>query len=262
MNALEIKNLYVEYGNNQVLENINLKIKDKHFLGIIGPNGGGKSTLLKAIVGLIDYKKGKINIYGKKPEKLNGVLGYVPQASKFDKNFPINVEEVVLSGILKNNIKLFKKYKKNDYKEAKKVMKQLNILNLKNRQIGQLSGGQLQKVLIGRALMTEPKILLLDEPTASIDASSTTQIYELLSELNKNMTIIVVSHNMEAVASYLDSIACLNKKLYHHHEKQLDPETVKNVYGCPVDLIAHGMPHRVLSSHHNKVGEKVDSSNN
>lgn len=264
MNALEIKNLFVEYGDNQVLEDINLKIEDKHFLGIIGPNGGGKSTLLKAIVGLIDYKKGEIKIYGKNPKDLNGLLGYVPQASQFDKDFPINVEEVVLSGILKDNIKLFKKYNKNNYNKAENIMKKLDIYNLRKRQIGQLSGGQLQKVLIGRALMTEPKILLLDEPTASIDASSTTQIYELLSELNKDMTIIIVSHNMEAVASYLDSVACLNKKLYHHHEKQLEPETVKNVYGCPVDLIAHGMPHRVLGSHnHNhKAGEKVDRSNN
>ncbi|MGM0437814.1 MAG: metal ABC transporter ATP-binding protein [Bacillota bacterium] len=262
MNALEIKNLYVEYGNNEVLEDINLKIKDKHFLGIIGPNGGGKSTLLKAIVGLIDYKKGEIYVYGKNPKELNGDLGYVPQASQFDKDFPINVEEVVLSGVLKDNLKIFKKYNKNDYKKAKRIMKKLDIFNLRKRQIGQLSGGQLQKVLLGRALMTEPKMLLLDEPTASIDASSTTQIYELLNEINKDMTIIIVSHNMEAVASYLDSVACLNKKLYHHHEKQLDSETVKNVYGCPVDLIAHGIPHRVLGSHPHKVGEKDDRSNN
>lgn len=256
MDALKVKNLYVEYGDNMVLEDINLKIKDKHFLGIIGPNGGGKSTLLKAIVGLVDYKKGEIKIYGKKPTDLNGILGYVPQASKFDKNFPINVEEVILSGILKDNLKIFKKYTKKDKNKAKKIMKRLDIINLKKRQIGQLSGGQLQKVLIGRALMTEPKILLLDEPTTSIDASSTTQIYELLNELNKDMTIIIVSHNMEAVASYLDSVACLNKKLYHHHEKQLDPETVKNVYGCPVDLVAHGMPHRVLGNHHSHGGDK------
>ena len=255
MYALKIKNLYVDYGENKVLKDINLRIKDKHFLGIIGPNGGGKSTLLKAITGLVDYKKGEIKIYGKDPGELNGILGYVPQASQFDKDFPISVEEVILSGILKDEFKLFKKYKKNDYRNAEKVMKKLGIDKFKNRQIGQLSGGQLQKVLVGRALMTEPKILLLDEPTASIDASSTTQIYELLSELNEDMTIIIVSHNMEAVASYLDSVACLNRKLYHHHEKQLDSETVKNVYGCPVDLIAHGIPHRVLGEHNDQGGE-------
>ena len=121
MDALKVKNLYVEYGDNMVLEDINLKIKDKHFLGIIGPNGGGKSTLLKAIVGLVDYKKGEIKIYGKKPADLNGILGYVPQASKFDKNFPINVEEVILSGILKDNLKIFKKYTKKDKNKAKKI---------------------------------------------------------------------------------------------------------------------------------------------
>ena len=255
MNALKIQNLYVKYGKNQVLENINLEIEDKHFLGIIGPNGGGKSTLLKAIVGLIDYNRGKIRIYGKKPSELNGILGYVPQVSQFDRDFPISVKEVVLSGILKSKIKIFKKYTTKDDKKAETIMKKLGIYDLEKRQIGQLSGGQLQKVFLGRALMTEPKMLLLDEPTASIDTNSTTQIYELLSELNEDMTIIIVSHNMEAVASYLDSVACLNRKLYHHHEKQLDSETVKNVYGCPVDLIAHGIPHRVLGEHNDQGGE-------
>ena len=111
MYALKIKNLYVDYGENKVLKDINLRIKDKHFLGIIGPNGGGKSTLLKAITGLVDYKKGEIKIYGKDPGELNGILGYVPQASQFDKDFPISVEEVILSGILKDEFKLFKKFK-------------------------------------------------------------------------------------------------------------------------------------------------------
>ena len=138
-------------------------------------------------------------------------------------------------------------------------MKKLDIFELRKRQIGQLSGGQLQKVLIARALMTNPKIILLDEPTASIDSSSTTQIYELLRELNENMTIIVVTHNLEAVSSYFDSIACLNKTLYHHNDKNLDSETVKNVYGCPIDLIAHGAPHRVLGKHG---GESNDRGNN
>ncbi len=250
MKALSIKDLSVNYGKNKVLKNINLDINDKHFLGIIGPNGGGKSTLLKVIAGLIEYKNGEVKIYNNSPNKVNDVIGYVPQASEFDRSFPINVEEVILTGSLSSKLVIFKKYNNQDLKKSKSIMKKLDIFNLKERQIGQLSGGQLQKVLIARALMTKPKILLLDEPTASIDASSTTQIYDLLEELNNNMTIIVVTHNMEAVSSYFDSIACLNKTLYHHKdEKQLDSETVKSVYGCPVDLVAHGMPHRVLNKH-------------
>ncbi len=249
MKAISIENLNVNYGKNRVLKNINLEIEDKHFLGIIGPNGGGKSTLIKVLAGLVNYKEGKVKIHGKCPENISGELGYVPQASEFDKNFPINVKGVVLSGALTNRMKLFQKYSKKNSDDAEKIMKKLDIFDLSKRQIGQLSGGQLQKVLISRALMTDPKIILLDEPTASIDTSSTTQIYELLSDLNKNMTIIVVTHNLEAVSSYFDSIACLNKTLYHHNDKKLDPETVKNVYGCPIDLIAHGTPHRVLGKH-------------
>lgn len=250
MKALSIKNLSVNYGENKVLKNINLDIDDKHFLGIIGPNGGGKSTLLKVIAGLIEFKKGEVKIYNNPPNNSENYLGYVPQASEFDRSFPINVKEVILTGSLSGKLSIFKKYNKADIKKSKNIMKKLDIFSLRERQIGQLSGGQLQKVLIARALMTKPKILLLDEPTASIDAGSTTQIYDLLKDLNNKMTIIVVTHNMEAVSSYFDSLACLNKTLYHHKdEKQIDSETVKNVYGCPVDLVAHGMPHRVLNKH-------------
>ena len=249
MKALSIENLFLSYGKNQVLKDINLEIEDKHFLGIIGPNGGGKTSLLKVISGLSEYDQGSVKIYGKNIKECDGYIGYVPQASEFDKSFPINVLDVILLGSLKAKFKLFENFSDRSVQNAEKIMRDLNIYNLKNRQIGQLSGGQLQKVLIARALMTDPKILLLDEPTASIDTSSTTHIYDLLSNLNDKITIIVVTHNLEAVSSYFDSIACLNKKLYHHNEKKIDSDTIKEVYGCPVDLIAHGMPHRVLAKH-------------
>ena len=176
-------------------------------------------------------------------------IGYVPQISNFDRNFPISVLDVVLMARLGGRVRFFHQYKKEDIEKAEAVLEQLNLLQLKDRQIGKLSGGQLQRVLIARGLTVEPEILLLDEPTANVDASSTSQIYQLLKELNKEKTIIVVTHDMAAVSSYFDSLACLNEKLYHHGDKQLDQHTTEQVFGCPVDLIAHGHPHHVFEPH-------------
>jgi zinc transport system ATP-binding protein len=144
---------------------------------------------------------------------------------------------------------LFRRYTLQDKEAVRELLNRLNIYDLRDRQIGRLSAGQLQRVLIARALALEPKIILLDEPTASLDSKSRTQIYSILSELNKYMTIILVTHDMGAVSSYVKSIACLNTKLYYHGEPELNSTLVSKIYGCPVDLIAHGVPHRVLQEH-------------
>ncbi|RCW62359.1 MULTISPECIES: metal ABC transporter ATP-binding protein [Halanaerobium] len=247
--AVELEDISVNYGELEALKNINLKVEEGAFLGIIGPNGGGKTTLLKVILGLIEPQKGTVKVLGYPLNETIDQIGYVPQISNFDRNFPISVLDVVLMARLGGRVRFFHQYHKEDVKKAEAVLDQLNLLHLKKRQIGKLSGGQLQRVLIARGLAVEPKILLLDEPTASVDASSTSQIYELLKELNKEKTIIVVTHDMAAVSSYFDSLACLNEKLYHHGDKHLDPETTEQVFGCPVDLIAHGHPHHVFAPH-------------
>lgn len=243
MYDIEIKNVSVYYDNVCALKDVNLKVKKGEFLGIIGPNGGGKTTLLKLILGLIKPSSGNINI------KRNMPIGYVPQFSFFNKHFPVKVLDVVLMGQLKKSLKLFHRYTEEDIKKADKIMEQLGILGFRDRQFGQLSGGQLQKVLIARALTVEPGILLLDEPTANLDAQSKTEIYELLKKLNKHITIVLVSHDMGAISSYVDTIACLNQKLYYHGEAKLSNNTIEKVYGCPIDLIVHGFPHRVLRPH-------------
>jgi len=248
-NAIEIENLTVYYQNVCALSNINLTVKDREFVAIIGPNGGGKSTLLKSILGLVQPDKGKIRIYNKPPNKVHGLIGYVPQFSKFNRDFPINVMEVVLMGRLSKRIPIFHRYTSKDVDTAECIMKKLGIYQLRNRQIGELSGGQLQRTLIARALAVQPKILLLDEPTASLDANSKSDIYDLLKKLNNDMTIILVTHDMGAISSYVNNIACLNTKLYYHGEAELSEEVLHQVYGCPVDLIAHGIPHRVFKEH-------------
>lgn len=248
-NAIEIQDTDVYYDDVCALSDISLCVPEGDFLGIIGPNGGGKSTLLKAILGLVRPSRGRIAIYGESPEKASRLIGYVPQFSKFDRNFPITVADVVLMGRLAGGLPAFFRYSRADRSLVEAVLTRLNICDLKDRQIGQLSGGQLQRVLIARALAVQPKILLLDEPTASVDSRSKEQIYQLLEELNQTMTVVIVTHDFGVISSHIKTVACLNQELHYHGESELNAALVDTLYGCPVDLIAHGVPHRILRNH-------------
>ena len=247
--ALQIENLSVFYGQTPAIAGVCLDVEDGEYLGIIGPNGGGKSTLLKAILGLIPVSSGTVKIYGNEAKGNRTMLGYVPQFSNVDKKFPISLREVVLSGRMKGGLSPFFRFSKSDREEVSAVLERIGIAHLGSRQISELSGGEFQKMLIARALAMNPRVLLLDEPTASVDASSQDQIYRILEELNKNMTIILVTHDLLAVSSQVRRLACLNGKLVYHGEPELSEHVVNSLYGCPVDLIAHGVPHRVLKEH-------------
>ena len=247
--AVHIENLSVHYGHTPAIMGVCLDVSDGEYLGIIGPNGGGKSTLLKAILGLIPVSSGNISIYGGNAHKNRSLVGYVPQFALLNRKFPISLFEVVLTGHLKQGIAPFFRYSSKDNESVYTLLEKVGITDLANRQISELSGGEFQKMLIARALATNPKLLLLDEPTASVDAASLDQIYSLLAELNKNMTIILVTHDLLAVSSQVNRLACLNGQLVYHGEPELTEKVVNNLYGCPVDLIAHGVPHRVLRDH-------------
>ncbi|SHI19886.1 metal ABC transporter ATP-binding protein [Sporanaerobacter acetigenes] len=247
--AVCIENLTVKYGETLAIAGVSLNVEDGDYLGIIGPNGGGKTTLLKAIIGLVPPASGEIVIYGKKTGKTRRLLGYVPQVTALDKSFPITVHEVVLTGMLNPSFTLFHKYTQSDMEKGDELLERVGIYNLRGRMISELSGGEFQKMLIARALAVDPKLLLLDEPTASVDANSREQIFSLLNELNKSMTIILVTHDLLAVSSYVKTLACLNGKLVYHGEAELNEDVVNALYGCPIDLIAHGVPHRVLKKH-------------
>lgn len=248
-NIVEIRELSIYYGSTCALNNINLNIKKRDFLGVIGPNGGGKTTLLKAMLGFIKPKSGSILVNGKCLPLTKEKIAYVPQYTKFDRSFPIKVIDVVLMGLLDKSKLFLHKYSKKDHEIALKVMEQLELSDLRERQIGQLSGGQLQKVLIARSLVHKPNILLLDEPTASMDARARTNIYKILQDLNQEITIVVVTHDTSFISSHIKTIACLNQQLYYHGEPALDEALVQQIYGCPVEILAHGLPHRVLKEH-------------
>jgi len=207
MYDVKIENVSAFYNNVCALQNINLKVKNKEFLGIIGPNGGGKSTLLKIIIGLIKPTQGNIII------DKNKTIGYVPQFSTFDRQFPVSVLDVVLMGRIKGDKKLFSFYTEKDKNLSGSILNKLGISEFKDRQIGQLSLGQLQKVLIARALVSEPDILVLDEPIASIDEKSRKEIYNILKEINKEKTIIIVSHDRDELIDNAKRIVHVDRML-------------------------------------------------
>lgn len=221
---INIKNLSVSYDNLKVIDNISLKIFEGEFVGIIGPNGGGKSTLLKAMLGLINIDSGIINV---KEDK----IGYVPQFSSVDKRFPISVLEVVLSGMIDKNIKPFFKFNKEMIEKAYNKLEQVGIKDLADRQISELSGGQFQRMLIARALAVDPQILFLDEPTASVDTVSMNNIYELLEKINKDTTIVLVTHDLMSISKKVSKVVCLNKKVVYYGKPILEKDTLDHLYG-------------------------------
>jgi len=250
MSIIEIKNLSFSYDKQTILENINLSVKEKDFLAIIGPNGGGKSTLIKAILGINQIKKGTISIFNKPPSLNFSKIGYVPQNTNINTEFPIKVLEVVMMGHIRDENEksksrnFFHKYFKIGYNEFEKscaleALKQVGMEDFAHKKIGTLSGGQRQRVMIARALCSHPSILLLDEPTASIDVSWQKQIYDLLQELNKTITIVVVSHDISIILSYATKVAHINKVITYHdisqQEKQLHAN--KTDHFCEVEML-------------------------
>ncbi|AXK48521.1 ABC transporter [Aliarcobacter trophiarum LMG 25534] len=232
MNLIQIENLSHSYSNTKALEEVSINIKEDDFLAIIGPNGGGKSTLLKLILGLLPIQNGKIlkNIK-------NSEVGYVPQNTNLNIDFPITALEVVLMGHIKRKRKIFG-YAKEDIFCAMNSLKQVGMEKFADKKIGDLSGGQRQRVFIARALCSNPKILMLDEPTASIDVKGQQEIYELLKELNKSIAIVVVSHDLTILLNYAKDVAHVNRTLVYHSLKEVQRSvTLSDDHLCEVELL-------------------------
>lgn len=247
--VVRLEDIWVHYNGVPILEGVSLNIEQDDFLGIIGPNGGGKTTLLKVILGLVHPSRGKVSVLGKPPQKSRSRIGYVPQHNLFDREFPISVWDAVIMGRC-GRVGLLRRYGDDDRRATEDALQTVGMLEHKDRQLGKLSGGELQRVFIARALVAEPKLLLLDEPTASVDPAMQAEFYELLERLKKRMAIVLVSHDIGAVSIYVDKIACLNRQLHYHGSKELTAEILEATYKCPVQMIAHGLvPHRVLKEH-------------
>ena len=243
---LEMQSLSASYGNNTVLEDVNFTVHDNDYIGVIGPNGGGKTTLLKIILGLLKPVSGKL-IFNF--EQINrNAIGYLPQISTGDLSYPVNVSDIILSGLMIRK-SAFSSMSAGDKIKAEKIIESLGLKEFAKTPLDELSGGQLQRVFLGRAIIGDPKLLLLDEPGNFVDSSFENDFYEHLKELNNRMAILMVSHDVGTISSYIKSFACVNRKLHYHPSHEITNEDMI-AYNCPIQIISHGdIPHTVLKSH-------------
>ncbi|MGD8990977.1 MAG: metal ABC transporter ATP-binding protein [Desulfobacterales bacterium] len=251
---VEMNNVSFAFNGETVLQDVSLEIRQGDFMAMIGPNGGGKTTLLKLILGLLKPDEGSVRVTGQSSQKASAKIGYVPQDVYINRSFPITALDVVLMGKLEPKKRWARKTTSNR-QEALAALARLEMAGLAEKKIGELSGGQCQRVFIARALVTRPRLLLLDEPTASIDTKGQAEFFEMLKDLNRDVTIVVVSHDLLAVSRYVKSVACVNRVLHHHNQAEITGEMLETMYPCaaddtcPVELLAHGLPHRVLKDH-------------
>lgn len=246
---IEIEHINAAYGSKVVLKDISLSIEKNDFLGIIGPNGGGKTTLLKVILGLLKPASGTIRFFNKEEEVSSLRIGYLPQMNNIDKKFPISVREVITSGLASQK-RLFRPFTAQQHERVNHVIQQMGLEELPNRPIGELSGGQLQRVLLGRAIVSRPQLLILDEPNSYVDKRFESHFYQLLTEINKESAVILVSHDIGTVLTMVKNIACVNETLHYHSGSDISQEWLNEKYACPFELIGHGnIPHRVLKTH-------------
>ena len=236
--VISINDVSFSFGGPNILEHVTLQVMKGEFLGIVGPNGGGKSTLLKLILDLLQPDSGQISVLGKSPRRGRSAIGYVPQYAGFERSFPITVESAVLLGMVGKSKSIFG-YSNEDYRCVEDALRETETGDLKNRLLSTLSGGQLQRVLIARALVSRPEILILDEPTSNIDSRVEEDIFDLLKKLNERSTILVVSHDIGFISEYVTRVACLNRTLVCHETAAISGKTIEELYGSPVHMIQH-----------------------
>lgn len=243
---LELHDLSAGYEGKQVLHDVNLTVYERDFLGIIGPNGGGKTTLIRCILGLLKPTGGEI-VFKRK----DCTVGYLPQYNSIDRKFPLTVKDVILSG-LSGKKPLLSRYTAEDREMARTVVARMGLEGLEERAIGALSGGQIQRALLGRAIISDPQLLILDEPSTYIDKRTEARLYELLTEINRDCAIMLVSHDIGTVLQQVKSIACVSETLdYHPSTECVTGEWLEEKFNCPIELLGHGsLPHRILGAHH------------
>lgn len=244
---VDISDLCFSYSGKEVLHNINLSIYQGDFVAVIGPNGGGKTTLLKLVLGLLKPTRGSIKIKDQIRRPNTTTVGYVPQQIDHNLSFPATALDIVLMGKHSPSNRFLFRNIKNDREDAYAVLEKMGIAQFANRKIADLSGGQRQRVLIARALVTNPELLVLDEPTASIDTKGQTEFYNLLQTLNTQLTILMVSHDLLTISSYVKSVACVNKRLHYHQKFETSTDLLNAFYSCsveeycPVETVSQGL---------------------
>ncbi|MBP5473697.1 MAG: ABC transporter ATP-binding protein [Bacteroidales bacterium] len=242
---LEFHSVSASYGQKIVLEDVDFRVNEGDFIGVIGPNGGGKTSLLKVILGILKPIKGDVTF---RSDISKASIGYLPQISTGDHSFPISVLDVVLSGLMPKK-GVLARFSTKEKQYARNILSELGISYLENSPLCELSGGQLQRVFLGRAIIGEPKLLLLDEPGNFVDSTFESSFYDKLKELNRKMTILMVSHDIGTISAHVKSFACVNVKVHYHPSSEITNEQLL-AYQCPIQLVTHGdVPHTVLKRH-------------
>lgn len=250
---MSLSGVRVRRGEVEALTDVNLTVERGDFLAVIGPNGGGKTTLLKVLLGLIRPDAGTVTVLGGPAGRSAGV-GYLPQSAEAGRDFPVTVLDLALMGRLGRRRRFFRD-REEDVAKARAALALVGMTSFEDRRASELSGGQRQRVLIARALAAEPELLLLDEPANGVDARGREELYDALRELNRGMTIVMVSHEVGVVARCVKSVACVDRCLHHHPAPEITPRMFSMLYGgscpeaCPVEIFAHGVPHRVAAPH-------------
>ncbi len=250
--AIEIDRVDFSYNGQPVLRQVDLRIEAGDCVAFLGPNGGGKTTLIKLCLGLLRPGSGRIRLLGRDTsqglEPILGRIGYVPQDLSLNPGFPITVLDLVLTGRLSPQRSRFR-FDSADRAVARRALEEVGLWDRRSWRMDRLSGGQRQRVMIARALVTEPELIFLDEPTASVDKEWQVRLYHLFKELNRTSTLVVVSHDLSIISSYVKSVACINQSLHYHPRPEITADMISQTYQCPVELVAHGLPHRVLGEH-------------
>ncbi len=236
--VIRVRDVTFSYGGPLVLEHVDLDVEEGEFLGVVGPNAGGKTTLLRLMLGFLGPAAGTVAVDGRDPGEGSRIIGYVPQYPPFARDFPITVEQTVLLGRLGTS-RALGGYSRRDRDIARGVMEKTETSSICGRRLNTLSGGQLQRVLLARALASEPRILMLDEPTANIDVRMESDIFELLRQLNERVTIIVVSHDIGFISRYVGRVACVNRTLICHSTRAIDGAVIRELYGGDVHMVEH-----------------------
>lgn len=246
---IKLENISAGYDGKLVLKNVSLDIFDHDFLGVIGPNGGGKTTLLHVILGMIRPLSGSVSYYRNGALTPHISIGYLPQYNDIDRRFPISVAEVVLSGLSKQK-SLLKAFTHFHYEQVSETLRRIGMDDFKDRPINTLSGGQLQRVFLARAIVARPDVVVLDEPNTYIDKQFQEQMYEMLDTINQDCAVVVVSHDIGTILQNVKTVACVNKTLHYHNSIGISGSELREYFGCPIELLGHGdIPHHVLKKH-------------
>jgi len=253
--VIDVDSVSYHYDGEVVLSDISLRVHKGEFLALLGPNGGGKTTLLKLLLGLLKPASGRISILGKQPGQVRKRIGYVPQHTNFNPGFPITVEQVTLLGLTRKRFSVGPGYSRAEYELARSALARVDVEHLCAVPVQSLSGGQLQRVLIARALINNPELILFDEPTSSIDPHGTYCFHEMLSRLGDNLTIVLVSHDMSVTAPIIDSVACVNRHLIYNNKPELTASMLSLMYGvhtdsCPMSIYLSDLSQFVVEHQH------------